>query len=217
MKTEELIARLVGDMSPVRPVPAPWSRAARWLACGLAYLAVAVSVAVARNARFVATADALNVVEQVALLATALTAAVAAFASVVPGFSRRFGFFTIVPAFVWLSTLAGGCLMDLHSRGTLGLAGQRDWPCVISMGIGGALLWGILAAMLSRGAPMTPGLTGLLAGIAALSIANIEACLTRAHAFSAVVLVWHGLTSATLMALCAGVGRHLWRWPVNPH
>jgi hypothetical protein len=184
-----------------------------WFACAVVYLLVAVALAFARKAHLAATGDPVYVIQQMALLGTALTAAMAACASVIPGASRRTNLLPIAPGAVWLATLAWACLADLHARGTLGLASQNDWPCVIAMTVGGAVLWGILAVMLRRGAPMTPRLTGALGGIAALSIANIEVCLTRPHAFNSVVLVWHGLTSIVLITLLARVGQRVWRWP----
>jgi hypothetical protein len=67
--------------------------------------------------------------------------------------------------------------------------------------------------MLRRGAPLTPGLTAFLAALGALSVANIEACLTRPHAFALTVLLWHGGTLAAVAALCALTGRRWLRWP----
>ena len=43
--------------------------------------------------------------------------------------------------------------------------------------------------------------------------ANIEACLTRPHAFALTVLLWHGGTVAAVAALCALTGGRWLRWP----
>jgi hypothetical protein len=67
--------------------------------------------------------------------------------------------------------------------------------------------------MLRRGAPLTPSLTAFLAALAALSFANIEACLTRPHAFALTVLLWHGSTVAAVATLCAFMGHRWFRWP----
>ncbi len=93
------------------------------------------------------------------------------------------------------------------------MTSQTDWPCVGSIAIGGAMLWGPMLVMLRRGAPLTPGTTAFLGGLAALSLANIEACLTRSHAFAMTVLVWHGVTIALTAALFAWLGRRWLRWP----
>jgi hypothetical protein len=46
-----------------------------------------------------------------------------------------------------------------------------------------------------------------------LSVANIEACLTRAHLSALTVLLWHGSTIAAIAALCALMGHRWFRWP----
>jgi hypothetical protein len=35
--------------------------------------------------------------------------------------------------------------------------------------------------------------------VAAVSLANVEACVSRVHAFTATVIVWHGATAALVM------------------
>jgi hypothetical protein len=113
----------------------------------------------------------------------------------------------------WAAALLWAGVLDLQASGTLGVTSQSDWPCVASMTVGGLVVGAPLVWMLRRGAPLTPGLTAFLAGLAALSVANIEACLTRPHAFALTVLLWHGGTIAAVAALCALTGRRWLRWP----
>jgi hypothetical protein len=113
----------------------------------------------------------------------------------------------------WAAALLWAGVLDLQVSGTLGVSSQSDWPCVASMTVGGVIVGAPLVWMLRRGAPLTPGLTAFLAALAALSVANIEACLTRPHAFALTVLLWHGGTVAAVAALCALTGRHWLRWP----
>jgi hypothetical protein len=80
---------------------------------------------------------------------------------------------------------------------------ETDWPCVVSIVAGGLVLWGIAISMLRRGAPLAPRGTSLIAGVAALSLANVEACISRAHAFAVTVVVWHG--AATMLVLLAAM------------
>jgi hypothetical protein len=49
-------------------------------------------------------------------------------------------------------------------------------------------------------------------GVAAFSIVNLEACVSRSHAFTITILVWHGITTALLVAAFAQVGRGLLTW-----
>ena len=116
-------------------------------------------------------------------------------------------------ALVWVSLVGWQAVSDAQAYGTLGLTSQSDWPCVASMVIGGVMLGGPLVWMLRRGAPLTPRTTAFLAGLAALSLANIEACLTRPHAFAMTVLLWHGGTIALTVGLSASLGRRWLPWP----
>ena len=116
-------------------------------------------------------------------------------------------------AAVWAGSLMWAGVLDLQASGTLGATSQSDWPCVASMAFGGLVVGAPLVWMLRRGAPLTPGLTAFLAGLAALSFANIDACLTRPHAFALTVLLWHGGTVAAVAALCALMGHRWFRWP----
>ncbi len=210
MNTEDLIQHLGDNLGPVRPLAPPWRRAATWLACAAAYLCGVVLVAWARG-RSLAGAGA-DVFQQGALIATAVTASVAAFASVVPASDRRVLGTPLVPGMLVMATLVWGCIVDLRMQGTLGVGREADWPCVVSISLGGALLWAVGVAMLRRGAPMTPRVSSLLVGVAALSVANFEACVSRGHAFTITVLLWHGMTTALFVAAFAQLGRSLLIW-----
>jgi hypothetical protein len=209
MNTEDLIQRLGDNLGPVRPLAPPWRRTMAWLACAIAYLGVVALSAWARG-RSLEGAGA-DIVQQSALTATAVSASFAAFASVVPAADRRVLGIPLVPGMLVMAALVWGCVFDIQ-QGTLGLGRETDWPCVVSISLGGTLLWALGIAMLRRGAPMTPRVSSLLAGIAAFSIANIEACLSRSHTFAVTVLLWHGITTALLVMAFAQAGRSLLRW-----
>ena len=209
MNTEDLIQRLGDDLDPVRPLSRPWRRAAAWLTCAAVYLCGVVLLAWVRGRSLDGGSD---VTQQGALIATALSASVAAFASVVPGSDRRVLGIPVVPGMLVMATLAWGCVVDVRMQGTLGVGRETDWPCVVSISVGGALLWGVGVAMLRRGAPMTPRVSSLLVGIAAFSVANLEACLSRQHAFTITVLLWHGIATALFVAALALAGRALLTW-----
>ena len=210
MKTEDLIQRLGDSLGPVRPLAPPWRRAAAWLGCAAAYVGAVVLIAWVRG-RSLAGAGA-DITQQGALIATAVAASVAAFASVVPASNRRALGIPLVPGMLVMAALLWGCIVDVRLQGTLGIGREADWPCVASIAVGGALLWAVGVAMLRRGAPLTPRLSSLLVGVAAFSVANIEACLSRSHTFTITVLLWHGTTTALLVAALAHVGRGLLTW-----
>ena len=89
METNELITRLTADLKPVRPLRPPWARAGLWLALALPCVAALVWGTLNVDAALV-TSDARFMVEEAATLATALTAAYAAFAERrAPSFTGR--------------------------------------------------------------------------------------------------------------------------------
>jgi hypothetical protein len=132
---------------------------------------------------------------------------------VIPGSNNRVWVLPAIGAAVWVVSLLWAGVRDQQASGTLGVTSQSDWPCVVSMTVGGLVVGSPLVWMLRRGAPLTPGLTAFLAALAALSVANIEACLGRPHAFALTVLLWHGSTGAAIATLCALMGHRWLRWP----
>ncbi len=214
MKTDELIDRLVRNVTVVKPLRAPRTLTIVWLLWGAVYLVVVAVMMLTMMSPARVTVTPLYLLQQGAALVTGIAAARAAFASVVPGASTRVWVHAAGSAAVWVVSLLWQGILDVHTSGTLGASRETDWPCVASMAIGAFVLGGPLVWMLRRGAPLTPRTTALLAGSAALSFANIEACVTRPHAFAMTVLLWHGSTITLVVALFAGMGRRWLRWPV---
>jgi hypothetical protein len=101
---------------------------------------------------------------------------------------------------------------DVASVGTFGFGRETDWPCVLSISLGGIGLWALAVAMLRQGAPLTPWSTSGLSAVGALSLANVEACISRSHAFVSTVIVWHGATVAVLLTISVALGRTVFRW-----
>jgi len=213
MKTDDLIERLSRDVTVTTPLPTPGIRTAVWMVWAVSYLVVVAVMMFAAMSSAGVAATPLYLVQQSAALVTGIMAARAAFASVVPGANDRIWVVPAIGAGAWSLSLLWAGLRDLQASGTLGVTSQSDWPCVASMTLGGLVVGAPLIWMLRRGAPLTPGLTATLAALAALSVANIEACLTRPHAFALTVLLWHGGTVAAGAALCALMGHHWLRWP----
>jgi len=213
MKTDDLIDRLGRDVTVVRPLPTPGVRTAVWMVWAVIYLVVVAVMMFVRMSSARVTLTPLYLVQQSAALVTGIMAARAALASVIPGVSNRVWVLPAVGTAIWAMSLLWAGVLDLQASGTLGVTSQTDWPCVASMTMGGLLVGCPLVWMLRRGAPLTPHLTAFLAALAALSVANIEACLTRPHAFAIIVFLWHGGTVAAVAALCALAGRRWLRWP----
>jgi hypothetical protein len=125
MDTKDLIERLAADLKPVRPLWPPWARTVLWMGIALPYVAAVVwgkltmvdPVQVVNDTRFM--------IEQAATLATAATAAIAAFRSAVPGFDMRVLLLPVAPLGLWLASVGHGCIQDWLQLGAEGLTIRR--------------------------------------------------------------------------------------------
>src|SRR6516162_6805190 len=110
MDTEKLIERLAEVVEPLRPLPRPWIRTAAWLLVAIPYIALVVFVVSPRGDLISKALEWRYVIEQLAALATGITAATAAFATVIPGHDRKFLFLPVLPLAIWLGSLGDGCV-----------------------------------------------------------------------------------------------------------
>ena len=210
MNTDRLIERLAQQAGPAPPLPRPWVRAAIWLAGVALYLGV-ITLLMTSSADLATNGTAWKfLVPQLAAIAMGAAAAVAAFASTVPGYTRRILWLPAAAGLLWLGSLVGWSLQEWNQG--VSVATSREWLCVAMIAGGGAVPAFFMAMMLRRGAPLTPGVTTALGALAVTGLANVGACLSHPHPNSAVVLVWHGLTIAALVAIAAWMGRDLLNW-----
>ena len=209
--THELIRRLAANVTPVRPLPRPWARAAVWLALAIPYVGVVAVVFSLRNDLASKMTDARFVTEAVTALATGVVAAVAAFATVVPGYSRRWVVLALVLLVAWLGNLGQGCIRDWIQFGPDGVLLRTDWSCFPAILLAGGVPTIAMAVMLRRGAPLTPILTMALGGLAAGGLA--DAGLRFHHREAGVmVVVWHLAAVFVLTAVPSLAGRRVLKW-----
>jgi hypothetical protein len=152
------------------------------------------------------------VIEQLAALATGITAATAAFATVIPGYDRKFLFFPALPLAVWLGSLGEGCVEDWIHFGPDGLSLLPDWFCFPAIVLVGAVPAIAMAVMLRRGAPLSPHTTTALGGLAAAGLGNFGLRLFHSQDASLMVLVWQVGTVFILTAMAAWAGHYLLNW-----
>jgi hypothetical protein len=211
--TEDLIERLARDARPVRPVAAPAIRTLVWLLPALAWLVLVLVGMSAMNSSGRAGLDMWDMAQQLAAAAVGIAAAFAAFASVVPGRRDRVMAAVVATSAAWVAMTSATALREHARSGAFGLSDQSDWSCVILMtGISATLVMVMIRMLRQGGAPLTPRLTTMLAGLAASAMASLLACLAHPHPYSSIVLVWHGGTALAIAALVATVGRHLLPW-----
>ena len=210
--TEKLIERLAAAVEPVRPLARPWIRTAAWLLVAIPYVALAVFVVSPRGDLISKALEWRYLVEQLAALATGIAAATAAFATVIPGYDRRFLFLPALPLAIWLGSLGDGCVEDWIHFGPAGLSLRPEWFCFPSIVLVGAIPAIVMVVMLRRGAPLTPHITAALGGLAAAGLGNFGLRLFHSQDASLMVLVWQVGTVLVLTAMAAWAGHYLLNW-----
>jgi len=210
--TDKLIERMAAMIEPVRPLARPWIRMAAWLLLAIPYVALVVFLVSPRADLISKASEWRYVIEQLAALATGITAATAAFATVVPGYDRKVLFLPALPLAIWLATLGDGCVEDWIQFGPDGLSLQLDLFCFPAIVLVGAVPAIAMAIMLRRGAPLTPHITSALGGLAAAGLGNFGLRLFHSQDASPMVLVWQVGTVFILTAMAAWAGRYLFNW-----
>ncbi len=212
MDTSALIAELANSAAPVRRLPAPWVRMLLWLAISVPFLAVIWLVMPSDINPAAAMTNRRFLFEEAVLLVTALTAALAAFGSVVPGYDRRILLIPLLPLAVWFASLGEGCWRNWVALGADGLTLRPDWDCLPP-----AILIGIVPSiamvmMLRRGAPLLPRVSIALGALAVAAIANLGLRLFHVGDASVMVLFWHLGGAAVLAGVAAVSGRRVLYW-----
>jgi hypothetical protein len=209
---DHLIRTLAADTAAVRRLRHPMTRALIWLALSAVYVAAVVAVAGVLGGRVLLTGDWQFLVEEVATIATALTAAVAAFCSIVPGRSRAIALAPLLPLAVWLASMGEACAATLHLLVDGGIATEGAWECVPATaltGLGPAI---IILMMLRRGAPLYPRSTLALGALAAAALGNLGLRLFHEGDVTVVMLLWQLVAMAGLTALAGAAGPRLLAW-----
>jgi hypothetical protein len=213
MKTDDFIEQLARDIRAVAPLQRPSLRAATWMLGALVYMGALTLMMTSSRDVAVNAIGWRFLFPQIAATIVSAAAATAAFASVVPGTSSaRVVLWPVAALTLWLGVLFVGSLQEWQAVEAVDLVPRREWQCVAMIGLGGALPALGMALMLRHGAPMTPRITTALAMLAAAGLANVVACVSHPHTSSAVVLIWHGTTVLSLVAVSAWLGRSVFSW-----
>jgi hypothetical protein len=210
IETTTLIRQLAADRRPLRPLAQPWVRTLRWVAISL--LALVVLALLWPHAPIGTSLDRQFFMEQAAALLTGVMAATAAFASVVPGYSRRVALLVLIPLAIWLAVLGHACVQDWSDSERWASVLLRHWACVPATLLAGVVPAIVLLVMLRRGAPLAPARTTALAGVAVAGHANVLMRVVHASDASLIVLAWHVLALLAVSAASTLGGRYLFTW-----
>jgi hypothetical protein len=207
--TDDLVRDLSARPTQVRPLASPWIRVASWLGLSAPFLLLLYLLWPHPPAT--ASIDRRFAIEQIAALATALTAGVAAFSLVIPGRSRMMALMPLAPFAVWMLTVGDACAREWSAGGRT-MSILPHWECFVATVITGAVPAMLILVMLRRGAPLLPRLTTLLGALAVAGLANF--CIRFVHTFdsSFVVLTWHVAAIMALVGALASSGHHAFNW-----
>ena len=212
METSALITQLAARNTPIQRLLAPWLRALVWLAISAPYVALVALLGPMPHDLSPMPHDSQFMIEEAATLATAVTAAVIAFRSVVPGYDRRLLLLPLLPFAVWLAALGEGCVRDWISLGGQGLEIRPDWGCLPSAAWIGIVPAIAIVVMLRRGVPLFPQASTALGALAVGALANFGLRIFHLGDASVMVLFWHFGSVAALSALAAAFGRFCLKW-----
>ena len=170
MNTDDLIARLAGELRPVKRLAPPLPRAAAWL--GLAALVVAAAVLALgpRHDLMERLSRPHEVAQLVFALATGVLAAIAAFELSLPDRSPRWAWLRLPAAAGWIGSLGMGCLADVAREGPQALVLGTSWGCFRFIVLMGVPLAVSLVWMLRHAGPIRPVPVAVLGGLAGAAI-----------------------------------------------
>ncbi len=211
MRTDDLIQQLSDETAPVRRLARPWLRALGWLAVGLPAVVLVVCLFEPPANILRALGDPRMMVESLAVFATAVSAAIAAFASEVPGTDRRWLWLPLVPFAVWIATLGQGCVSDYAAMGAAALELKAD-GCLTPAVLAGIVPAAAIFVMVRRGAPVMPRATLALAALAVGALVNLGVILFHAGDVSIMVLTWHAGTMLVFATALGFAGPSLFGW-----
>jgi len=207
-RTDNLIDALSRDLKAVTPLPRPWIRTLRWLGILIPYCAIAVMLLHFIGKLPSPVVDSQFLMEQSFAILTGITAAMAAFASTIPGQGRSYLAWPLIPLLGWLATLGEACFRNTSG----GISFQHNLLClpfIIILGTPPAI---ILWMMLRRGAPLTPSWTAALGALAAAGFGNFCVRFVHAEDVSLMLIVWHIGGIFLLTATTSAFGRFLLNW-----
>jgi len=180
---DALIGRLASRLRPVRRLASPWRRAATWLGASL-WLAGLLGLFTDWSAlahRLMATPD-MGLAFAGGLL-TAITAAMAAFITSVPGRTAWWAALPAPPLALWLAASSAGCLRQTPAPFTKPEPHMHAMACIYVIVLVAAPLAALLMLQLRRACPLRPGLTAALGGLASAGAA--ATLLALVHPFDA--------------------------------
>jgi hypothetical protein len=188
---ENLIRDLGADLRPVRRLRAPALRALIWLAvvAAMALALIALSDVSAVTLRLMAAPD--MWISALGSAATTVLAALAAFELLMPDRSRAWALLPMPTALIWIAATGAGCLRAWLIPNAHAATMNEEKDCLLFIVGLSVPLSALLILMLRRAYPLDPGLTAIMAGLAAAAAAATLLLLFHPFDASATDLTVH--------------------------
>lgn len=214
MRTDKLIQMLAGSCEPVRPLRRPWVRAIEWLGLSIPYVALVLIVMSPRPDLIEKISDGRFVFEEIAALLTALTAAIVAFATAVPGYDRIIATLPFLPLSLWLASRSQEYLQAWIPSAADASPLRPDWFCVPAIVLAASVPAIAMAVMLRRGVALTPHMTVFLGGLSAAGLGTLGMRLFCPHEAGLIPFVWQ-IGTVLMLPILAGCAGHYF-FVLNP-
>lgn len=212
IKTPDLITSLAANVTPVRRLRPPVTRAACWLllaALVLTLLAISQGIRPDLAQRLQDPAFAICMA---ASLLTGVLAAIAAFLVSLPDRSRLW-LLLPAPAFaVWLSNIGYQCLVQWISIGPNGVSLGEATRCFATLVLTSLPLSLTMLVMLRYAAPLRPTAVTLMGSLAVAAITATALSLFHVMDATVMILMWNVGTAALFVGLGGVFGRSMFQW-----
>lgn len=210
MQESDDISRLIGDLAedlrPVRRIEAPWKSALIWLGAALAVAILLVAIRDYLPWAGPAAVDAYTWPGIVASGLTAVLAAVAAFMISLPDRSSMWALLPVPALVAWIIINGLGCFAYATTPG----AEPGAWPGFVQcLGILLAIslpLSALMIFMVRRARPLRPTMVAILGGLAAAGASATLLVLVHPHDATVLDLCAHALAVAAIVGLNALLG-----------
>jgi len=210
--TPQLIDALVARATPVRPLRAPFTRAALWLGLAGIVLALLAVVHGVRTDLVEHLRQPVFLVSLAAALATGILAAVTTFVISLPDRSQ---WWILVPApalAIWLSTVGYGCLTDWVSMGPEGIRLGETALCFATLLLTSVPLSLAMLVMLRYAVVLRTRLVTLTGALAVAAMTSFALSLDHDLDATVMILVWTLGTTALIAGTGGLLGRRMFLW-----
>lgn len=215
IRTPDLIASLAANLTPVRRLRPPVTRAACWLLLAslvLALLAISQGIRPDLVQRLQDPAFAIGMA---ASLLTGVLAAIAAFLLSLPDRSHLWLLLPAPALALWLLNIGYQCLAQWVSIGPDGVSFGEAARCFATLALTSLPLSLAMLVMLRYAATLRSTTVALTGGLAVAAITATALSLFHVIDATVMILMWNVGTAALFVGLGGAFGRRMFRW-VSP-